>query len=132
MSTVLEPLSPEGKAYVDNYTPSKDDPEVVAFFGRRHMRIANGQDPERHPEKFTPVRENLMHYKWPTDEEAELWAAKVMAGSKQVEPKSKQMLFASCSPSVGSSSNVSPATVAKTGSSSSADDFEAMPMQPLA
>ena len=48
-------------------------------------------------------------------EEAYLWAAEVpvMAGSKQVEPKSKQKLFASSSPSVGCASNVSPATAAK-------------------
>ena len=68
-----EPLSPASEAYINNYTPSKESQEAQDFFGRRGLRIMNGQDPVKQPEKFTP-RVNLLSYRWPTDEEVQLWA----------------------------------------------------------
>ena len=129
-NVVEEPLSPEGKAYIDNYTPSKEDPDVVAFVGRRNLRIANGQDPERNPEKFTP-RVNPMEFKWPTDEECYAWAAEAIRASRKQENKKRKVLFPSTSPSVGSASDSSPITLeeAETVAVTSVD---AVPMQPLA
>ena len=43
------------------------------FFGRRYLRIANGQLLVLHASKFTP-EPNLMKFDWPTDEEALVWA----------------------------------------------------------
>ena len=63
----MDALSPEGQAYVDSYTPSMESQDVIDFFGRRRLRIHNGQDPEKHPEKFTPQEDQRM--KWATDEE---------------------------------------------------------------
>ena len=54
-NTMEEPPSPETQAYIEAYTPSNESEESLDFFGRRQLRIANGQDPEKHPEKFTPV-----------------------------------------------------------------------------
>ena len=78
-----EPLSPDSQAYVDNYSPSNESPSLVAFFGRRRLRIINGQDPEQNPERFTP-RVSLKSYKWPTDEEARLFAEKAIGRRLQV------------------------------------------------
>ena len=86
-----EPLSPDSQAYVNNYSPSKESPSLVAFLGRRRLRVMNGQDPVLNPEKFTPPVD-LRYYKWPTEEEARLFAAEVIAASKS-EPKCKQNLF---------------------------------------
>jgi hypothetical protein len=68
-----EPASPETKAYIDNYTPSKESPRLQDFFGRRQLRIANGQDPVKQPEKRTPLPpvERML---WPTNDEAYKWA----------------------------------------------------------
>ena len=85
-----EPLSPDSQAYVDNYSPSNESPSLVAFFGRRRLRIINGQDPERDSGQFTP-RVDLTKYKWPTDEEARNFAEKAIAASKS-ETKCKQAL----------------------------------------
>ena len=43
--------------------PSNEPDYVQDFFGRRQLRINNGQDPE----KFTPLEDQRM--KWPIDEE---------------------------------------------------------------
>ena len=67
-----EPQSPETKAFVDSYTPSKESKEAQEFFGRRRLRIMNGQDPELMPHKFTPIVS--YHYEWPTNKEAYAWA----------------------------------------------------------
>ena len=50
-----DPLSPETKAAIDAYTASKEPQETQDFFGRRWLRIINGQDPEKQPDKFTPL-----------------------------------------------------------------------------
>ena len=67
--------SPDTKAeklHIANYTPSDEPASVQAFFGRRRLRINNGQDPNINPNKFTPPEDQRM--KWPTDEEAYAWA----------------------------------------------------------
>ena len=48
------PDSPETKARTESYTPSNEDVQKVAFFGRRRLRIMHGQSPNRHAHKFTP------------------------------------------------------------------------------
>ena len=68
-----EPPSPETQAIVGSYTPSKETQETQDFFGRRRLRIAAGQDPVAQPEKFTP-QVDMTKFKWPTEEEAKLWA----------------------------------------------------------
>ena len=40
--SMVEPKSPDHKAYIDNYTPSKEPQDVQDFFGRRRLRIMNG------------------------------------------------------------------------------------------
>ena len=54
-SDTEEPSSPDPPGWGANYTPTKDDPEFVEFHGRRRARILNGQDPQKNPEKFTPL-----------------------------------------------------------------------------
>ena len=66
-----DPLSPETKAAIDAYTPSKEPQETQDFFGRRRLRIINGQDPEKQPEKFTPPPPVVrVADVWPSNEEA--------------------------------------------------------------
>ena len=55
------------------YTPSKEPQEIQEFFGRRQLRIMNGQLPVYHAYKFTP-EPNLVKFVWPTNAEAEAWA----------------------------------------------------------
>ena len=43
----------------------------------------NGQDPVRNREKFTP-RVNPLYFKWPTNEEAETWAALGRSRSRSI------------------------------------------------
>ena len=69
------PDSPETQAYIKNYTPSKESQEDQEWYGRRRLRILNGQDPEEHPQLFTPQpRVVRVVDVWPTDEEAYQWA----------------------------------------------------------
>ena len=68
-----EPPSPDPPFWGSNYTPSQESQDVQDFIGRRRLRILNGQDPEKMPDKFTPLV-NLRKYEWPTWEEAQLWA----------------------------------------------------------
>ena len=58
----LDPLSsPDAQVtYIDNYTPSKEPQEMQELIGRRRLRINNGQDPKKHPEKFTPLPESAV------------------------------------------------------------------------
>ena len=96
-----DPPSPDTKDYIDNYTPSKERQEEQDFFGRRHLRIINGQDPEKNPEKFTPLEDQRM--KWPTNDEAYAWAknAKDMSRKRAIfdnaERKIRKLL---CTPVV--------------------------------
>ena len=41
----------------------------------------NGQDPEAHPEKFTP--KVVCVFKWPTDEEAHKWAKNAIKSARK-------------------------------------------------
>ena len=41
------------KEVMEAYTPSCESESLQEFYGRRRLRIINGQDPEKHPEKFT-------------------------------------------------------------------------------
>ena len=113
-----EPLSPDSKAYIDNYTPSKEPQDMQDFFGRRRLRIMNGQDPVRNREKFTP-RVNPLYFKWPTNEEAETWAAEVSESKGK-----KQKLLP---PSVGTAR-----AIQQVEGPAVAQEVEAVPMQPLA
>ena len=45
------------------------------------FRIVNGQDPEKNPEKFTPLVDQRM--KWPTDKEAYAWAEAAKENSRK-------------------------------------------------
>ena len=67
------PLSPDEWLDIVTYTPSKEPQETQEFFGRRQLRIMNGQLPVYHAYKFTP-EPNLVKFVWPTDAEAEAWA----------------------------------------------------------
>ena len=60
-SDTEEPSSPDPPGWGVNYTPTKDDPEFVEFHGRRRARMLNGQDPQKNPEKFTPVVKPLKY-----------------------------------------------------------------------
>ena len=72
-ATNKNPCSPEfTKEEIEAYTPSIESESSLEFFGRRRLRIANGQDPEKHPNKFTPLISQRME--WPTNNEAFQWA----------------------------------------------------------
>ena len=71
MDSDSDTLSPASKAYIANYTPSKEPQETIDLMGRRRLRILNGQNPEKHPEKFTPQDAHI--FKWPSQEETEEW-----------------------------------------------------------
>ena len=68
----LGPLSPGEWLEIVTYTPSKESQQMQDFFGRRRLRIMNGQLPVYHAYKFTP--EPKMDDVWPTDAEALAWA----------------------------------------------------------
>ena len=69
------PDSPETQAYIKNYTPSRESQEDQEWYGRRRLRILNGQDPEEHPEMFTPPPPVVrVEDVWPTNEQAYQWA----------------------------------------------------------
>ena len=94
--TEVEPLSPDPPGWGSNYTPSKDTPNGrVEIVGRRQARILHGQDPQKNPEMFTP-QVDLTKVKWPTNEEAELWAAAVFS-----KPKKQKKLELHNTPAVG-------------------------------
>ena len=69
----LGPLSPGEWLEILTYTPSKESQKIQDFFGRRYLRILNGQLPVYHAYKFTP-EPNLGKFVWPTDAEALAWA----------------------------------------------------------
>ena len=119
MVDMEEPKSPDHKAYIDNYTPSKEPQDVQDFFGRRRLRIMNGQDPVHDAEKFTP-RINPRKFKWPTNEEAKIWAAEVFGKSGSNTKSKKQKLFVP--PSVGTVKQVE---------GSNGQEVEAVPMKPF-
>ena len=59
-----EPKSPP-------FSPSERPKEEQEFFGRLHLRIAAGKDPDKNPELFTPPRpvgRALMKYDWPAND----------------------------------------------------------------
>ena len=62
------PNSPEfSKEEIEAYTPSNEDEAALNVFGRRHLRILHGQDPDEMPHKFTPIVSQ--HMQWPSNEE---------------------------------------------------------------
>ena len=84
-------------------------------------RILHGQDPQRHPEKFTP-QVNLLAYKWPTNEEAE----EVFHRSK----KPKKIELESTPAAVGASSST-PITEDETAGAAASSSYAgpAVPLQ---
>ena len=85
----LGPLSPAAMLAIANYTPSNESQEEQDFFGRRRLRILNGQLPlGLHAMKFTP-QPNPFKFDWPTDEEALAWAE---AGKKHARRSLGQLL----------------------------------------
>ena len=85
----LGPLSPAAMLAIANYTPSNESQEEQDFFGRRRLRILNGQLPlGLHASKFTP-QPNPFKFDWPTDEEALAWAE---AGKKHARRSLGQLL----------------------------------------
>ena len=82
------PNSPEfTKEEIEAYTPSNEDEASLNVFGRRRLRIMNGQDPELMPHKFTPIVS--YHYEWPTNKEAYSWAE---AAIRKVRKRDGQLL----------------------------------------
>ena len=80
----LGPLSPASWLEISNYTPSQESKEEQDFFGRRRLRIANGQLPVLHPLHFTPVVvADPIKFDWPTDEEALAWAEAAKKGQEE-------------------------------------------------
>ena len=76
------PNSPEfTKEEIDAYTPSNEDEASLNVFGRRRLRIMNGQDPELMPHKFTPIVSQ--HMQWPSNEEAYAWAKAAIAAVRK-------------------------------------------------
>ena len=72
-ATNKNPCSPEfTKEETEAYTPSNESEDSLDFFGRRRLRIMNGQDPVLHPKSFTPLVSQRMQ--WPTNDEAFEWA----------------------------------------------------------
>ena len=72
-ATNENPCSPEfTKEEIEAYTPSNESEDSLEFFGRRRLRIMNGQDPVLHPKSFTPLVSQRMQ--WPTNDEAFEWA----------------------------------------------------------
>ena len=72
-ATNENPCSPEfTKEEIEAYTPSNESEDSLDFFGRRRLRIMNGQDPVLHPKSFTPLVSQRMQ--WPTNDEAFEWA----------------------------------------------------------
>ena len=67
------PNSPEfSKEEIEAYTPSNEDEAALNVFGRCHLRILHGQDPDEMPQKFPPIVSQRMQ--WPSNEEAYAWA----------------------------------------------------------
>ena len=103
-NTEQDPLSPDRPGWGANYTPSNDTPNGwVAVVGRRRARIMHGQDPQQHPEMFTP-QVDLTKFKWPTNEEAEQWVDHLFKKSKKPK-KLEQELEPSATPAVGAAAN---------------------------
>ena len=122
--TEVEPLSPVPPGWGSNYTPSKDTPNGrVEIVGRRQARILHGQDPQKNPEMFTP-QVDLTKVKWPTNEEAELWAAAVFS-----KPKKQKKLELHNTPTVGGHAASTPVTE-ETAAASSSFGF-AGPLEPF-
>ena len=106
-SDTEEPSSPDPPGWGANYTPTKDDPEYVEFHGRRRARILHGQDPQKNPEKFTPMVDPLK-FKMPTDQEAKEWAEDTFHRNKRV--KKLQLQVETPAVSGASSSSSAPIT----------------------
>ena len=122
--TEVEPLSPDPPGWGSNYTPSKDTPNGrVEIVGRRQARILHGQDPQKNPEMFTP-QVDLTKVKWPTNEEAELWAAAVFS-----KPKKQKKFELHNTPAVGGGTASTPVTE-ETAAASSSFGF-AGPLEPF-
>ena len=125
------PDSPETKARTESYTPSNEDVQKVAFFGRRRLRIMHGQSPNRHAHKFTPPemkRHLLVKDICPTDEEAELWAKETIAAARAPkQQKTSGLLF----PSPVGTSSTTPVTSLVPGAPNLELEMPAA-MQPLA
>ena len=126
-----DPLSPETKAAIDAYTPSDETKETQDFFGRRRLRIINGQDPKKHPEKFTPLPAVVRVVDvWPTNEEAYEWAEpgrkKRALYNIRIREEAEQMKKLK-TPSGAAGSSTSPETVAA-ASNSHAGSVSPIPM----
>ena len=127
------PPSPDPAGWGVNYTPSKDTPNGWAEkVGRRRARIMHGQDPELHPEKFTP-QVNLLQFQWPTNEEARLWAEETFGPKTNREKRHKRwrkLGFTPLGNGVWSkSSGNTPVTEEPSSSSSTAYAGPAVPLQ---
>lgn len=126
-----EPLTPDSKAFVDAYTPSQETQEAQDFFGRRCLRIANGQHPDTMPEKFTPKEDQRM--KWPTDEEASMWAESAKKKARKGKEVFEQIVAKKhkiLSPAGDKGANTAAATPAtdEDKAGKSPVDFSPMPM----
>ena len=124
-----EPLSPDAQAYINSYTPSKEPQEEQDFFGRRALRIMNGQDPKKHPEKFTPQVSQAL--KWPTNDEAYAWAEpgrrkRALFNTQLREAEQTKKLK---TPSAAAASSSTPITYEAAAAASSSYTGPALPIQ---
>ena len=125
-SDTEEPSSPDPPGWGANYTPTKDDPEFVEFHGRRRARILNGQDPQKNPEKFTPVV-NPLDYKWPSNLEAKESVEKLFRPNKRVMKLQLQVE----TPAVSGASCSSSAPVTEETAAAAAKATSLSPSQPF-
>ena len=125
-SDTEEPSSPDPPGWGVNYTPTKDDPEFVEFHGRRRARMLNGQDPQKNPEKFTPVV-NPLDYKWPSNLEAKESVEKLFRPNKRVKKLQLQVE----TPAVSGASCSSSAPVTEETAAAAAKATILSPSQPF-
>ena len=126
-------MSPETKAAIDAYTPSNETTETQDFFGRRRLRIINGQDPENHPEKFTPLPAVVrVADVWPTNEGAYKWAEpgrqKRALYNKRIREEAEQMKKVK-TPSGAAGNSTSPKTEDTATAARTSYGGPAMPIQ---
>ena len=118
----LGPLSPASWLEISNYTPSQESKEEQDFFGRRRLRIINGQLPLLHPLHFTPVvAADPIKFDWPTDEEALVWAE---AGKRHARRSLGQLLGET---PLDKKQKLSPETAVAAGQQPNVEAVAAMP-----
>ena len=123
-----EPPSPDPPFWGSNYTPSQESQDVQDFIGRRRLRILNGQDPEKMPDKFTPLV-NLLKFEWPKNENARQWASSKpwddeTTWSRNCKPNKRQKKL-----ELGGATSITPATEGTVAAAASSFAGPSVPFQ---